>query len=231
MEKLIVNLVVALVATVILAGCASSPQSGGTASTNTTSTSSASTSSAAVAVAPAAPVQPQKSVWVEAPTGSHIGGGFVGRSSTRSTNDEPGLIAAINSINAAETRQREQQFVLRAASQVSGMSQDLILAQQKQMRVRLGELLALNLIARNQPPKVREMINLKAQGKSWTDLARANSISVASVAQTVRKANELAMNSYLKEAQTGGTGTELQLHNQGVSAQPTSIGGARPSGP
>ncbi len=220
MPKPIANFLVALVGTILLAGCASSPQSAGTASTGSHS----------VAVASTEPARPEKSVWVEPPTGSHLGGGFARRSSTAVTNDEPGLVAAINSINAAEARQREQPFALRAASQVSGMSQDLILAQQKQLRLRLGELLALNVIARNQQPKVRQMIDLRAKGTSWSQLAQSNSISVAAVAQTVRKASDLTINSYVSAAQSG-TGTELQLHNQGVSAQPTLGGAGRPAGP
>jgi hypothetical protein len=113
---------------------------------------------------------------------------------------------------------------------VSGLSEQQILSQQNQLRLRIGDLLALNVIARNQPAKVRQMYDLKASGKSWTYLAQQNSIPFPAVVTRVRQASDLAAGSYVKSA-TQGSGTELQLRNQGVSPQGRSVVGGGPAGP
>ena len=177
----------------LFAGCAESPQSVGTQSTAATR----------VASVPTQPAVSKRSVWVEAPTGSHIGAGFARDSGNAGSNDEPGLITGINSINEANARKREQPFVLAAVSQVSGLSQEQLLSQQSHTRLTLGDLLAFNTIARNREPKVRELVILKSNGKSWSELARANAITVATLAKTVRTANDLTIRSYVNASQNG----------------------------
>ncbi|HXA10044.1 MAG TPA: hypothetical protein VNW28_08685 [Chthoniobacterales bacterium] len=220
MSKLVVAL---LSVTFFLAGCAEAPQSQSTG----THSSAAAASVAAVRTQPAAS---KRSVWVEPPTGSHIGGGFARASGNTGSNDEPGLISAINSINQANAHQREQPFVLAAFSQVSGLSQQQVLTLQNQTRLPLGDLLAFNTIARNRQPKVQELAALKASGKSWAALAGANAMNIATVAQTVRTANDLAIRSYLS-ASENSPGTVQQLQNVGARTQTTGPGGSRPVGP
>ena len=141
---------------------------------------------------------------MDAPTGSHVGGGFVRAGNGRGSNDEPGLISAIDSINRAETSQRERPFAISAVSVVSGISEGQLLAQQHQTHLRLGELLALNTIAQNRAPKVQELAGLRSQGRSWSDLSRANGMNVAVVAQKVRRANDLTVESYLRGLEKPG---------------------------
>jgi hypothetical protein len=201
MSKLVVAL---LSVTFFLAGCAESPQSTGTQS-------SATASVAAVRTQPAAS---KRSVWVEPPTGSHIGGGFARNSGNTGSNDEPGLASAIKSINAAESSPREQSYALAAVSVVSGVSQAELVRQQNQTQLRLGELFAFNTIARNREAKVHELVGLRSQGKSWTDIAQANGTNIAAVAKIVRRGDDLTVQFYLKSTQ-GGTDTADQLHDFG----------------
>lgn len=214
---------------VLLAGCSTAPESASTsaATTSRTSTTTASKTNLS-SFSTTSSSQSERAVWVDPPTGSHIGGGFarVPRGST--ANNESGLIDSISALNSAETKPQTQPFALRAVSQVSGLSEKQLLSQQNQLRLRIGDLLALNVIARNQPAKVSQLYNQKASGKSWGYLAQQNSIPFATVAQRVREASDLAAGSYVKSATTG-SGTELQLRNQGVAPRGQEFGGS-PSG-
>lgn len=205
MSKLVVAL---LSVTFFLAGCAESPQSTGTQSR----------AAASVAAVQTQPAASPRSVWVEPPTGSHIGGGFARSSGNTGRNDEPGLASAIKSINAAESSPRERSYALAAVSVVSGVSQAELLRQQNQTKLRLGELFAFNTIARNREAKVHELVSLRSQGKSWTDIAQANGTNIAAVAKIVRRGDDLTVQSYLKDTQ-GGTDTADQLHDFGRSQQ------------
>jgi len=212
---------------VLIAGCTTAPQS---ASTSASTTKAATTTKSNLSSFPTTSSSHQeRAVWVDPPTGSHIGGGFarVPRSST--SNDEAGLIDAIGALNAAEAKPQQQPFALHAVAQVSGLSEQQVLAQQSQLRLRLGDLLALNVIAHNQPAKVRQLFDLKAGGKSWGYLAQQNSVPFGGVVQRVRQASDLAAGSYVKNA-TQGTGSNLQLRNQGVAPQGSSVVGGAPTG-
>jgi len=202
----------------LLASCAAPPQSAGTQSS----------SSAPSATVSSRPTEQRQAVWVDPPTGSHVGGGFVRTGSGLGGNDEQGLISAIDSINRAETSQRERPFAISAASVVSGISEAQLLAQQHQTQLRLGELLALNTIAQNRAPKVQELAGLRSQGKSWSDLSRANGTNIALVAQKVRRANDLAVQSYLSGLDKPGAPNIIR--GLGVAPQGRSPGSG-PVGP
>jgi hypothetical protein len=160
---------------------------------------------------------------VEAPTGSHVGGGFARTGNNTGSNDEPGLISAIDSINRAETSQRERPYAISAVAVVSGLSEAQLLEQQHRTQLRLGELLALNTIARNHAPKVQELASLRSQGKRWADIARSNGMTVATVAKVVRRANDLTAESYLGNLEKPGAPTIIR--GLGVAPQ------GRPPGP
>lgn len=198
----------------LISGCVTSSEStSGGGTSNLRSLPSSSTAS----------TNTSRSVWVDPPTGSHIGGGFVRVPGAAGRNDEAGLISAIQSINAAESRQREQPFALAVASQVSGLGQQQILTQQNQTHLRLGDLLTLNLLARNQAPKVNELAARKTQGQSWSELAKSNGTNIAALAQKVREADQLTAEYYVQKGQTGQQDLR-NLNGQGVQQQ------ARPFG-
>ena len=207
-----------LAASFLLASCAAPPQSAGTQSTPST----------AVASVSSRPVERRQAVWVDAPTGSHVGGGFVRTGGGSGSNDEPGLISAIDSINRAETSQRERPFAISAVSVVSGISEGQLLAQQHQTHLRLGELLALNTIAQNRAPKVQELAGLRSQGRSWSDISRANGMNIAAVAQRVRRANDLTVESYLSGLEKQGAPNIIR--GLGTAPQGRSPG-SQPVGP
>jgi len=201
----------------LLASCAAPPQSAGTRSGPTT-----------VASASSRPAERRQAVWVDAPTGSHVGGGFTRAGNVTGSNDEPGLVSAIDSIDRAETSQRERPYAISAVAVVSGVSETQLLEQQHRTQLRLGELLALNTIARNRASKVQELAGLRSQGKGWADIARANGMTVASVAQTVRRANDLTVESYLANLEKPGAPTIIRGLGVAPQGRPP---GSSPAGP
>jgi hypothetical protein len=108
--------------------------------------------------------------------------------------------------------------VLAVSSQLSGVSQQQLLTQQNQTHLRMGELLTLNILARNQPAKVNELAAHKSQGQSWSDLARANGTNVAAVAERVRRADELTAKAFVQHRQTGEEDVR-NLQGPGVAGQ------------
>ncbi len=48
---------------------------------------------------------------------------------------------------------------------------------------------------------MKEIASLKSKGKSWTELARANGMSIASVAQTAANASEMTESSFTNNAE------------------------------
>lgn len=169
-------------------------------------------------------------VWVEPPTGSHIGGGFVRvPRAGAGHNDQAGLESAISSINAATQRPREQPMALTVASQVSGASQQQLVNQMNQTQLPLGDLLALNLLARNQTARVQQLAAHRAQGKSWTELARESGVRISDLAQRVRQADGMTARLYAQKPETG-TQDLRNLNGPGVSGQSRGVG-AGPSSP
>ena len=193
-----------------IGGCAAPPQPAGT--------QSAATQSATTQPAATQPTQNERTVWVPPPVGSLLGGGYVRVASDIGSNDEPGLVSAINALNAAAGSKQERQFVVSAVARVSGLSERQVQTQQDQMQLRFGELLAFNTIARNHESKVRELANLKAKGKTWSELAQTNAINIATVAQTVRNANDLAAGSFTNSAERA-KGGQRKLQDMGVHPQ------------
>ena len=210
MKKSLVPIVVVVIA--FLGGCAAPPQPAGS-------------QSAATQPATTQPTQNERTVWVPPPVGSLLGGGYVRVASDIGSNDEPGLVSAINALNAAAGSKQERPFVVSAVARVSGLSERQVQTQQDQMQLRFGELLAFNTIARNHESKVRELANLKAKGKSWSELAQTNAINIAAVAQTVRNANDLAAGSFTNSAERA-KGGQRKLQDMGVHPQPN----VRPGG-
>ncbi|MEO5717293.1 MAG: hypothetical protein ABIR29_01835 [Chthoniobacterales bacterium] len=196
----------------MIAGCAAPPQPAGVSSAG------GSSRAATVSQVDSTPQSGGRTVWVPPPTGSLLGGGYVRVASDSGSNDEPGLVSAINTLNAAAGSKTERPFVVSAVSRVSGLSAQQLMAQQDRMQVRFGELLAFNTIARNHEDKVRELASLKAKGQTWSQLAQANAISVGSVAKTVRNANDLTASSFNNNADRAKGGTNklksIGLHPQ-----------------
>lgn len=168
-------------------------------------------------------------VWVEPPTGSHIGGGFVRMPRAGAgRNDEAGLESAISSINAASQRPREQALALTVAAQVSGASQQQLASQMGETRLSLGDSLAVNLLARNQNAKVQQIAARRAQGASWSDLARANGVRLADLAQRVRNADAMTARLFAQRPETGEQDLR-NLQGSGVAPQGRAPGTSAPT--
>ena len=204
MPKSLLGLLLALLT---VAGC-STPQPAAKPQAAATRSAAPAGQSAAAAVnsAPAADNQEYETVFVPAPTGSLLGGGSVRVPKTYSGNDENALLGNIRRLNAAAGAKDERPYVVSAVSKATGVSQRELQAQQDVLRLRFGELCAINAIARGDSNKVQEIATLKSKGQSWTALATSNGVNIASVTQTTRNAADLTASSYSNatERQKGG---------------------------
>lgn len=150
-----------------------------------------------------------ETVWVPPPVGSHLGGGAVRVAKKKiSGNDESALVGNIRRLNAAAGTAAERPFVVSAVSRATGVAERELQAQQDALQLRFGELCAINTIARGNSNKVREIASLKSKGRSWTDLAQANGVSVATVVKVAQNANELTINSYTNAAERAKGGQQ-----------------------
>jgi len=50
--------------------------------------------------------------------------------------------------------------------------------------------------ARGDSGKVQEIVNGRSKGRTWTDLARANGVQIATVVRTAQNANDLTVASF-----------------------------------
>ncbi len=200
MIKSIVGLLPGLL---LIAGCAAPQQSA-------SPQASAASQTTAVASVDSAPTQNNddyETIFVPPPAGSLLGGGSVRVPKRKVTgSDETALLGNIRLLNAAAGSKDERPFVINAVSRVTGVSEKQLQSQQDRLRLRFGELCAINSIARGNSAKVQEIATLKSSGRTWTDLARANGVSVATVAQMARNASEMTADTYSKNAdrQRGG---------------------------
>ena len=197
----------------LLAGCAMPPQSAGTRSATGPSVASTGIN------APAQDDQDYETVWVPPPTGSLLGGGYVRVPKKNiASNDEPALLQAIRKLNAAAGTKTERPFVVSAVARSTGVSERELQAQQDLLQLRFGELCAINAIARGDSNKVQEIATMKSRGKTWTQVANANGVTIATVAQMAKNASDLTVNSYTNSAERA-KGGQQKLKNLGVTIQ------------
>jgi uncharacterized protein YerC len=198
----------------LLSGCAALPQAAGPHGAGDQSHTVATVDSV-----PAENDQHYETIFVPPPVGSLLGGGVVRVAKNYSGNDETALLGNIRRLDAAAGSQSERPFVVQAVSHVTGVTERELQAQQDVLRLRFGELCAINTIARGDSNKVQEIATLKATGRSWTDLARANGLSIATVTQVTRNANELTITSYSNSAERA-KGGEQKIKRLGIRPQP-----------
>ena len=170
--------------------------------------------------AAAADSREYETVWVPPQTGSLLGGGVVRVPKTSSSGvDENALLANIRHLNAAAGSPNERPFVVQAVSRVTGVSARELQAQQDLLRLRFGELCAANAIAHGNSGKVQEIATLRGRGQTWTQLAKANGLSIATVARAAHDANELTVSSYTNYSERQ-KGAEHRLKESGVQIFP-----------
>src|SRR4029434_10121601 len=97
-----------------------------------------------------------RTVYVPPPVGSHLGGGYVRVPIEIQGNDESALLGMITKLNAAGGEKRERQFVIEAVARSTGVSQRELQAQQDILRLRFGDLCAINAIARGNSDRSEE---------------------------------------------------------------------------
>jgi len=210
-----VGLLPTLVAVFLLSGCAASPQSAGTHSSG----GRQSVVSAAVNSASAQNDEGSESVYLAPPTGSLLGGGYVRVAAVTNGTDEKALLGTINQLNAAAGIKTELPYVISGVSRATGVSEAELQAQQDILRLQFGQLCAINAIARGDSNKVSEIASLKAKGKTWTELAISNQITIAAVAQTTRNADQFTVTAYSNAAERAHGGAD-KLKSLGLHAQP-----------
>jgi len=159
-----------------------------------------------------------RTVYVPPPVGSHLGGGYVRVPIEIQGSDESALLGMITKLNAAAGEKRERQFVLEAISRSTGVSQRELQAQQDILRLRFGDLCAINAIARGNSDKVQQIATLRSKGTSWTQLAKANGVNIATVVQTARNADQLTVKSFSNSVDRAKGGPD-KLKSMGVHPQ------------
>lgn len=203
--------VLGLALIVCLAGGCAAPQP----VANSQSAAVQSTAVASVDTASPADAQEYDTVYVPPPVGSLLGGGSVRVAKKYVGVDEQALNGNIRNLNAAAGSKDERPFVVSAVARATGVSEQALHAQQDSLRLRFGELCAINVIARGNTSKVREIAGLRSQGRSWTDLAKANGLSVATVTQVTRNASELTASSFSNSAERR-KGGKRKLYELGI---------------
>jgi len=160
-----------------------------------------------------------RTIYVPPPVGSLLGGGYVRVPTETRGSDESALVGMINKLNAAGGEKRERQFVIEAVSRSTGVSQRELQAQQDLLRLRFGDLCAINAIARGNSDKVQQIATLRSKGTSWTQLAKANGVNIATVVQTTRNADQLTVKSFSNSVDRAKGGPD-KLRSMGVHPQP-----------
>ena len=177
------------------------------------------------ATSPAQDQGSYRTVYVPPPVGSHLGGGYVRVPIETQGTDESALVGMITKLNAAGSEKRERQFVIEAVSRSTGVSQRELQAQQDILRLRFGDLCAINAIARGNSDKVQQIATLRSKGSTWTQLAKANGVNIAMVIQTARNADQMTVTAFSNSVDRANGGPD-RLKNMGVHPQPN----VRPGG-
>ncbi|MEO8440226.1 MAG: hypothetical protein ABI540_08395 [Spartobacteria bacterium] len=159
-------------------------------------------------------------MFIPPPVGSLLGGGSVRVAKKKiSGTDEKALVGNINRLNAAAGTAGERPYVVSAVSRVTGVSERELQAQQDVLRLRFGELCAINAIARGDSNKVQEIATQRSKGRSWTELAQSNGTSIATVVKTAQNANDMTITNYSnsKERAKGG---QRKMQEMGIRSAP-----------
>lgn len=199
----------------LLVGCAAPPQA---APPQAAAGQSATVGT--VDTAPANDDEDYETVFVPPPAGSLLGGGSVRVPKRVVTGtDEKALLSNIRRLNAAAGSKDERRFVVAAVAQVTGVTPRELQAQQDVLQLRFGELCAINAIARGNSSKVQQIAGAHSKGQSWTSLAHANGLNIATVAQTARNAAEITATNY-SNAMERTKGGQQKMKEMGVKIFP-----------
>ncbi len=175
----------------------------------------------------AEPPKNQKTVWVPAPTGSLLGGGYY----KQVNSDEPpknaaaALADAVATLNSRGRTSRGQAVVLPAVANQIGVSGNTLRAQQASTRMFYGDLLVANALAKATGKSVADVIRVRAKKKDWAEAAgelRVTLSSLATIALRTEQTVDLAMSGGARSRNQTG---EQKLEDLGV--RPGSI---RPGG-
>ena|GEM_PF-5431716 len=159
-----------------------------------------------------------ESIYVPPQTGTLLGGGYVRVPKRITGTDERALLGNITVLNAAAGSKDERPFVVAAVSRVTGVSPNQLQAQQDRLRLRFGELCAINAIAHGDYGKVSEIAALRAKGHSWTNVAQSNGVSLAAVVETTRNASNLTRDTFTNAAERRKGGQD-KMRDIGIRPQ------------
>ncbi len=157
-----------------------------------------------------------KTVWVPAPTGSLLGGGYYKQvnSDDPPKNAAEGLADAVATLNA---RSRiTPGHVLPAVANQTGVPIKTLRAQQAATRMFYGDLLVANLVANSAGKSVNEVIMLRAKNKDWMPVANQLHVTVSSLSTAARKAEEAADLAAAGGARSRRQTGEQQMEDLGV---------------
>ena len=148
-----------------------------------------------------------------------LGGGSVRVAKKQITgNDEGALVGNIRRLNAAAGAKDERPYAVASISRATGVSVNELQAQQDVLQLRFGELCAINAIAHGNSNKVEAIARLRRKGQTWANVAKIHGVSIATVTQMVRNANEMTIADY-SNAMERAKGGQRKLKDLGVRIQ------------
>jgi hypothetical protein len=154
----------------------------------------------------AAPVHAQSSsakkrtVWVDPPTGSLLGGGYSNAGSTDSpnaaattlgANEKSSFRTALGELNTqAGTIVDGYALIIPAVALQAGVPQDTIKKQRAATGMTYGELLVANSMAKGSGKAFNEIVNMRGKEKSWQELSLRLRINIDSITARLKNAAE-----------------------------------------
>ncbi len=153
----------------------------------------------------------EKTVWVPAPTGSLLGGGYYKTydSDEPPKNQAEALADAVASLNYRGRTSAGLAVVLPAVSLQTGVRTETLRAQQASTRMMYGDLLVANTLAKATGKSAFDVIRVHAKKKDWAEAAGELRVTVSSLATIARKTAQTADLAARSRQQTGQTLEDL----------------------
>ena len=142
----------------------------------------------------------KRTVWVDPPTGSLLGGGYVDagdRNDARPTTaavsaaEKPSFKTALNDLNAQSATVVEGYALMGpAVSWQTGAPVEILKKQRAATGLSFGELLVANSLASGSGKSFNEVVRIKAKAQTWSHLAQQLNINIDSISARLRTASE-----------------------------------------
>ncbi len=158
-------------------------------------------------------------MWVPAPTGSLLGGGYY---KTYSSDEPPknqaeALADAVTLLNYEAEQARAWQWSFPAVSLQTGVRTETLRAQQASTHMMYGDLLMANALAKATGKSAFDVIRVRAKKKDWAEAAGELRVTVSSLATIARKTEQSADLAASGGARSRNQTGEQKIEDLGIS--------------